>query len=484
MTEAKVLEAVPKELFIAGAWRPAESGDRLSVEDPATGQTLCEIADAGEADAMAALTAAADAQAEWGAHPPRERGEILRRAYELIVERTDELAMLMSLEMGKSVAEARGEVAYANDFLRWFSEEAVRIRGDYSVSPNGRARILTMRQPVGPCLFITPWNFPLAMGTRKIGPAVAAGCTMVVKPAKQTPLSMLALARIFEEAGLPGGVLNIVTTSRSGAVTDPLFDDPRLRKLSFTGSTEVGRKLAQRAMDGMLRVSMELGGNAALLVFEDADLELAIDQAMMAKLRNMGEACTSANRLYVAAPVADEFARRMAARMEQLRLGRGIDPDTDLGPLIDETQRSKVHELVLDAVGRGATVLTGGEPVEGPGYFYRPTVLTGVPAESRVLTEEIFGPVAPVVSFDSEEEAISRANATEYGLIGYIFTRDLNRALRVAEALDTGMVGLNMGVASNAAAPFGGVKQSGFGREGGAEGIEEYLSLKYVGIGF
>jgi succinate-semialdehyde dehydrogenase/glutarate-semialdehyde dehydrogenase len=483
MTEAEVLSAVPKELFIAGAWRPAESGARLAVEDPATGETLCEIADAGETDALAALSAAADAQAEWAVYPPRERGEILRRAFEAIAERTDELAMLMSLEMGKSLAEARGEVTYANDFLRWFSEEAVRIRGDYSVSPNGKSRLLTMRQPVGPCLLITPWNFPLAMGTRKIGPAIAAGCTMVVKPAKQTPLSMLALAKIFEDAGLPGGVLNIVTTSRSGAVTDPLFDDPRLRKLSFTGSTEVGRLLARRAMDQMLRVSMELGGNAALLVFEDADLELAIDQAMMAKMRNMGEACTSANRLYVQAPVVEEFARRMAARMEQLRLGRGIEPDTDLGPLIDETQRSKVHELVLDAVDRGATVLTGGEPLEGPGYFYRPTVLTHVPVESRVLNEEIFGPVAPIVSFDTEEEAIASANATEYGLIGYVFTRDFNRALRVAEALDTGMVGLNQGVASNAAAPFGGVKQSGFGREGGAEGIGEYLSLKYVGVG-
>jgi succinate-semialdehyde dehydrogenase / glutarate-semialdehyde dehydrogenase len=483
MTEAEVLSAVPKELFIAGSWRPAESGARLEVEDPATGRALCEIADAAETDAMAALTAAAEMQAEWGAHPPRERGEILRRAFETIAERTDELAMLMSLEMGKSLVEARGEVAYANDFLRWFSEEAVRIHGSYSVSPNGRARLLTMRQPVGPCLLITPWNFPLAMGTRKIGPAIAAGCTMVVKPAKQTPLSMLALGQIFEEAGLPGGVLNIVTTSRSGAVTDPLFDDPRLRKLSFTGSTEVGRLLARRAMDGMLRVSMELGGNAALLVFEDADLELAVDQAMMAKMRNMGEACTSANRLYVAAPVADEFARRMAARMEQLRLGRGVESDTDVGPLIDDTQRSKVHELVLEAVGRGARVLTGGEPVEGPGYFYRPTVLTDVPADSRVLREEIFGPVAPIVRFDSEEEAIAAANATEYGLIGYVFTRDINRALRVAEALDTGMVGLNQGVASNAAAPFGGVKQSGFGREGGAEGIDEYLSLKYVGVG-
>jgi succinate-semialdehyde dehydrogenase/glutarate-semialdehyde dehydrogenase len=483
MTESEVLNDVPKELFIAGAWRPASSGARLEVEDPATGQPLCEIADAGEADALAALAAAHDAQAAWGAHPPRERGEILRRAFELINERTDELAMLMSLEMGKSLVEARGEVAYANDFLRWFSEEAVRIRGSYSVSPNGKARLLTMRQPVGPCLLITPWNFPLAMGTRKIAPALAAGCTMVVKPAKQTPLSMLALGQILSQAGLPAGVLNIVTTSHAGTVTDPLFDDPRLRKLSFTGSTEVGRLLARRAMDRVLRVSMELGGNAALLVFEDADLELAIDQTMMAKLRNMGEACTSANRLYVAAPVAEEFARRLAARMEQLRLGRGVDPDTDVGPLIDAIQRDKVHELVTDAVDRGATVLTGGGPLEGPGYFYRPTVLTHVADQSRVLTEEIFGPVAPIVSFDTEAEAIAKANDTEYGLMGYVFTSDLGRALRVAEALDTGMVGLNQGVPSNTAAPFGGVKQSGFGREGGAEGIEEYLSVKYVGIG-
>jgi succinate-semialdehyde dehydrogenase/glutarate-semialdehyde dehydrogenase len=483
MNETEVLNNVPKELFIAGTWRPADSGARLEVEDPATGRPLCEIADASEADALAALAAAADAQVEWARHPPRERGEILRRAFEAIAERTEELAMLMSLEMGKSLVESRGEVAYANDFLRWFSEEAVRIRGSYSVSPNGKARLLTMRQPVGPCLLITPWNFPLAMGTRKIGPAIAAGCTMVVKPAKQTPLSMLALGKILEEAGLPPGVLNIVTTSRAGAVTDPLFDDPRLRKLSFTGSTEVGRQLAQRAMDRVLRVSMELGGNAALLVFEDADLELAVDQTMMAKLRNMGEACTSANRLYVAAPVADEFARRLAARMEQLRLGRGTDPDTDIGPLIDATQRDKVHELVTDAVDRGATVLTGGGPVAGPGYFYRPTVLTHVADHSRVLTEEIFGPVAPIVSFETEEEAIVKANDSEFGLMGYVFTSNLDRALRVAEALDTGMVGLNQGVPSNPAAPFGGVKQSGFGREGGAEGIDEFLSLKYVGIG-
>jgi succinate-semialdehyde dehydrogenase/glutarate-semialdehyde dehydrogenase len=483
MNESEVLSSAPKELFIGGEWRPASDGARLAVEDPATGEPLCEIADATSADALAALTAADEAQAAWAATAPRERSEILRRAFELIVQRTDELAMLMSLEMGKSLVEARAEVAYANDFLRWFSEEAVRIRGSYSVSPNGRARLLTMRQPVGPCLLITPWNFPLAMGTRKIGPAIAAGCTMVVKPAKQTPLSMLALGEILTDAGLPGGVLNLITTSHSGPVMDPLFDDPRLRKLSFTGSTEVGRALATRAMGRVLRVSMELGGNAALLIFDDADLELAVDQAMMAKLRNMGEACTSANRLYVQSGVAGEFARRMAARMEQLRLGRGVEPDTDVGPLIDETQRSKVHELVTDAVARGATVLTGGGPLDGPGYFYRPTVLTDVPDESRVLAEEIFGPVAPIVSFDTEDEAIAKANASDYGLMGYVFTSDFNRALRVAEALDTGMVGLNQGVPSNPAAPFGGVKQSGFGREGGAEGIDEYLSLKYVGIG-
>jgi succinate-semialdehyde dehydrogenase/glutarate-semialdehyde dehydrogenase len=483
MNETEVLNNAPKELFIGGEWRPASGGGRLAVEDPATGEPLCEIADATAEDALAALAAADAAQAAWAATAPRERSDILRRAFELIVERTDELAMLMSLEMGKALVEARAEVAYANDFLRWFSEEAVRIRGSYGVSPNGRARLLTLRQPVGPCLLITPWNFPLAMGTRKIGPAIAAGCTMVVKPAKQTPLSMLALGDVFAQAGLPAGVLNIITTAKAGAVTDPLFDDPRLRKMSFTGSTEVGRALAKRAMDRLLRVSMELGGNAALVIFDDADLELAVDQAMLAKMRNMGEACTSANRLYVQSGVVEEFSRRMAARMKQLRLGRGLDPDTDIGPLIDETQRSKVHELVTDAVSRGATVLTGGGPADGPGYFYEPTVLTGVPDDSRVLAEEIFGPVAPIVSFETEEEAIAKANASEYGLMGYVFTSNFNRALRVAEALDTGMVGLNQGVPSNPAAPFGGVKQSGFGREGGAEGIDEYLSLKYVGIG-
>jgi len=482
MTEAEVLADVPKDLLIGGEWRPGEGGERLAVEDPATGETLCEVADGTEADAKAALDAASGAQAEWAAHPPRERGEILRRAFELIAQRTDQLALLMTIEMGKSLAESRAEITYANEFLRWFSEEAVRIDGRYAVSPNGQNRLITMRQPVGPCLLITPWNFPLAMGTRKVAPAVAAGCTVVVKPAKQTPLSMLAFAAIMQEAGLPAGVLNVVTTSHAGQVTDPLFDDERLRKLSFTGSTEIGRQLAARAMGRVLRVSMELGGNAPFLVFEDADLDAAVDGAMLAKLRNMGEACTSANRFHVAAPLAEEFAARLAKRMEGLRLGRGTEPDTDLGPLIDQTQREKVQELVGDAVGRGAKVLTGGEPLDGPGYFYRPTVLSDVPPASRLLTEEIFGPVAPIVSFDSEDEALAAANQTEYGLVAYVFTRDLSRALRVAEGLETGMVGLNQGIVSNAAAPFGGIKQSGFGREGGNEGIDEYLSTKYVAL--
>jgi succinate-semialdehyde dehydrogenase/glutarate-semialdehyde dehydrogenase len=482
MTEAEVLAAVPKNLLIGGAWRPSGSGARLAVEDPATGETLCEVADGGADDAHAALDAAAGAQAEWAVHAPRERGEILRRAFELIAERTDDLALLMTLEMGKSLAESRAEITYAGEFLRWFSEEAVRLDGRYATSPNGANRLITMRQPVGPCLLITPWNFPLAMGTRKVGPAVAAGCTMIVKPAQQTPLSMLAFAAIMQEAGLPPGVLNVLTTSRAGEVTDPLFDDPRLRKLSFTGSTEIGRRLAARAMDRVLRVSMELGGNAPFLVFEDADLDAALDGAMLAKLRNVGEACTAANRFHIAAPLADEFAARLAKRMESLKLGRGTEPDTDLGPLIDQTQRAKVHELVTDAVGRGAKTLTGGEPLAGPGYFYLPTVLSGVPSDSRLLSEEVFGPVAPIVAFDSEDEALEAANDTEYGLVAYLFTRDLARALRVSERLETGMVGLNQGIVSNAAAPFGGVKQSGFGREGGYEGINEYLSTKYVAL--
>jgi succinate-semialdehyde dehydrogenase / glutarate-semialdehyde dehydrogenase len=480
--EATVVGEVGKGLFIGGQWRPAENGAVFGVEDPATTETIAEVADASVADGRSALDAACAVQADWAATPPRDRGEILRRAFELITARADDLALLMTLEMGKTVRESRAEIAYAAEFFRWFSEEAVRISGRWSVAPNGATRLLTMKQPVGPSLFITPWNFPLAMGTRKIGPAIAAGCTMVVKPAGQTPLSMLALAGIMAEAGLPSGVLNVITTHSTGKVMEPLIRDPRLRKLSFTGSTEVGRRLVEQSATQLLRVSMELGGNAPFLVFGDADLDAAVEGAMLAKMRNMGEACTAANRFIVHSSVADEFAHRLAERMSGLVVGRGTQDGVDVGPLVDSPSRDKVSELVADAVGHGATVLTGGDPVGDKGYFYAPTVLSGVGAGSRLLQEEIFGPVAPVTAFDTVEEALGMANDTPFGLVAYVFTRDLSRALRVAEGLDTGMVGLNQGIVSNPAAPFGGVKHSGFGREGGAEGIEEYLETKYVGI--
>jgi succinate-semialdehyde dehydrogenase/glutarate-semialdehyde dehydrogenase len=473
--EQAVVEGVRKQLLVGGEWRDASGGPTMPVEDPSTGETLCEVADAQPEDALAALAAAAEVQPDWSKHPPRERGEILRRAFEKIVERTDDLALLMTLEMGKPLAESKSEIAYAAEFFRWFSEDAVRIEGRYAVVPSGAGRLLTMKQPVGPCLMITPWNFPMAMGTRKIGPAIAAGCTMVVKPARQTPLSMLALAGILEEAGLPEGVLNLVTSSRSGATMSPLISDPRLRKLTFTGSTEVGRKLMEQASGNVLRLSMELGGNAPFLIFEDADLDDAVGGAMVAKMRNIGEACTAANRFHVAGPVAERFAEKLAEKMSALKIGRGTEGGTQVGPLIDDEQRSKVDELVHDAVGKGAKALVGAEKVDGRGYFYRPTVLGDVPEEADLRQEEIFGPVAPVYSFGSEEEAIAAANDTEYGLVAYVYTRDLKRALRVVEGLETGMVGLNQGMVSNASAPFGGVKQSGIGREGGHEGIEEYL---------
>ncbi len=480
--ESAVLDGVPKQLYIAGEWVDPAEGGTLPVEDPATGETIAEVADARPDDAVRALDAAVAAQAEWAAHPPRERGEILRRAFEAMTERADDLALLMTLEMGKALAESKAEVAYASEFLRWFAEEAVRIEGRYSVAPNGAGRLLTMKQPVGPCLLITPWNFPAAMGTRKIGPAVAAGCTMVVKPASQTPLSMLALAQILEEVGLPGGVLNVITSSSSGSVMAPLIHDPRTRKLSFTGSTEVGRKLIEESADQILRVSMELGGNAPFIVFEDADLDAAVEGAMIAKLRNIGEACTAANRFHVAEPVAEAFAAKLAERMRGLKVGRGTEEGVDLGPLIDDDQRGKVQALVEDAVSKGAKVLLGGHPADGPGYFYAPTVLDDVPRTARLLKEEIFGPVAPVTTFSSEEEAVAEANDTVFGLVAYVYTGDVKRAFRVCEALETGMIGLNQGIVSNPAAPFGGVKYSGFGREGGHEGIEEYLETKYVAV--
>ncbi|MEN3266073.1 NAD-dependent succinate-semialdehyde dehydrogenase [Pseudonocardia sp.] len=482
--EARVVDAVPTGLFIGGAWRPAASGRTLTVDDPATGKALCEVADAGPEDGMDALAAAAAAQPAFATIPPRERGEILRRAYELMMERIDDLALLMTLEMGKPLAESRGEITYAAEFFRWFAEEAVRIDGGYAITPNGASRFLVQKQPVGVCLLITPWNFPMAMGTRKIGPAVAAGCTMVLKPASQTPLSMHALAAILTEAGLPDGVLNLVTTSDAGGVMEPLIRDGRARKLSFTGSTPVGRKLLEQAAEKVLRTSMELGGNAPFLVFDDADLDRAVEGAMLAKMRNMGEACTAANRFLVQRSVAGAFADRLAERMSGLNVGRGTEEGVDVGPLVDAKGRDKVAELVQDAVERGATVRVGAEPVEGPGYFYRPTVLTDVPLEARLTEEEIFGPVAAISVFDDEDEAVAAANDTEFGLVSYLYTENVTRALRVSERLESGMVGLNTGLVSNPAAPFGGIKQSGLGREGGRVGIEEFLETKYVAIGF
>ncbi len=479
--EQSVVDNVPKQLYIGGEWRDGANGT-FSVEDPATGESLCEIADASPDDAKAALDAAVQAGPEWAAHPPRERGEILRRAFETIIAHEDELALLMTLEMGKPLKESKAEVAYGAEFLRWFSEQAVRIEGRYAASPNGQGRLLTMQQPVGPCLLITPWNFPLAMGTRKVGPAIAAGCTMVVKPAQLTPLSMLMLVKILEDAGLPKGVLNLVSSTSSGATMGPLIADPRLRKLSFTGSTEVGKKLMEQASTNLLRLSMELGGNAPFIVFDDADVDDAVQGALIAKMRNIGEACTAANRFHVAESLAEPFAAKLAEKLGAMKVGRGTGDGIDVGPLIDDNQRSKVSELVDDAVGRGAKALVGGHARDGAGYFYDPTVLTDVPEDAKLLREEIFGPVAPVRSFDDEDEAIAAANDTEYGLVAYLYTSDLKRALRVSEKLETGMIGLNQGMVSNAAAPFGGIKQSGFGREGGPEGIQEYLETKYVAV--
>jgi succinate-semialdehyde dehydrogenase/glutarate-semialdehyde dehydrogenase len=480
--ETRVVDGVKTQLFIGGEWRDASGGATLAVEDPATGETIANVADATNADADAALQAAADAFESWRNVAPRDRADVLRRAYDLIDARTDELALLMTLEMGKPVSESKAEIAYANNFLRWYSEEAVRINGRFTVNETGKGRVLTLKQPIGPCVFITPWNFPLAMGTRKIGPALAAGCTCVVKPAKQTPLSMLALAQILEEAGLPGGVVNVITASASGKIMQPLIEDPRVRKMSFTGSTPVGKELIKQSAEQVLKVSMELGGNAPFLVFEDADLDAAVEGALLAKMRNGGEACTSANRFHVHESVASEFAEKLAARIGALEVGRGTEDGVQVGPLIDDTQRQKVADLVQDAVGKGAKVLTGGKALDGAGYFYAPTVLSEVPDDAELLREEIFGPVAPITTFSSDEEAIAKANDTEYGLVSYVFTRDLNRAFKVIEALETGMIGLNQGMVSNAGAPFGGVKQSGFGREGGPEGIEEYLETKYVAM--
>jgi len=479
-TVSRVLNAVPKGLLIGGKWITTEH--TIDVEDPSTGQTIAQVADATPAQGIEALDAAVAAADDWAATDPRARGEILRKAFELLTERAEDIALLMTLEMGKPLAEARGEVTYGAEFFRWFSEEAVRISGRYSIAPSGGTRLLTMKQPVGPVYAITPWNFPLAMGTRKLGPAIAAGCTAVIKPAAQTPLTTLALAAVLIEAGLPDGVVNVITTSHSGAVSEPIIRDPRLRKLTFTGSTEVGRRLIEQSAQNVLKTSMELGGNAPFLVFADADLDRAVEGAMLAKMRNIGEACTAANRLLVHSSIAEEFAGKLAARMGAMTIGRGIEDGVQVGPLVDAAAVEKVTDLVADAVDKGATVLTGGRAIDGPGHFYPPTVLTGVGTDARVFTEEIFGPVAPIITFDTDDEGIAKANDTEFGLIAYAFTENIGRAITVAEKLQTGMVGINQGIVSNPAAPFGGVKSSGLGREGGAEGIDEYLETKYVGI--
>ncbi|MFC8797717.1 NAD-dependent succinate-semialdehyde dehydrogenase [Promicromonospora sp. NPDC057138] len=478
--ESDLLAAVPDGLLIGGRWRPGAAGRTLSVEDPSTGDTLKTIADADPADGMAALDAAVAASAEWAATPARARGEILRRAFDLVQERREDVALLMTLEMGKPLAEARGEVTYGAEFLRWFSEEAVRVTGRYGPNPEGTGRMIVSQHPVGPCYLITPWNFPLAMATRKIAPALAAGCTVVVKPAAQTPLTTLYLARLLQDAGLPDGVVNVITTSTSGAVSEPIIADPRLRKLSFTGSTPVGRKLLEQSAPGVLRTSMELGGNAPFVIFDDADLDRAVEGALAAKFRNIGQACTAANRFIVHSSVAGEFARRVTAAVNGFVIGRGTEPGVTIGPLVDGNAVTKAEALVKDAVARGAELTTGGSRIDGPGTFFEPTVLTGVAPGSDILREEIFGPVLAIATFDTEDEAVALANDTEYGLVSYVYTESLARGQRMIDRLETGMMGLNVGVVSNAAAPFGGWKMSGLGREGGAEGIHEYLQTKYT----
>jgi succinate-semialdehyde dehydrogenase/glutarate-semialdehyde dehydrogenase len=477
---SKLLERFPTRALIAGEWRESADGSRLSVQDPATLEVLASVADGTVDDATAAVDAAAGALPAWAATAPRQRGEILRRAFELMVARAEELATLVVLENGKALADARGEVAYAAEFFRWYSEEAVRNAGEVVTAPSGANRILVLRQPIGVAVLVTPWNFPAAMLTRKIGPALAAGCTVVCKPASETPLTALAIGEVLAEAGVPAGVVNVVPSSHSGAFVGRLLDDPRVRKLSFTGSTEVGRLLLERAARHVVSCSMELGGNAPFVVFDDADLDAAVAGAMVAKMRNGGEACTAANRFFVQRGVSEEFSRRLAEAMGRLRVGPGLEQGVEVGPLVNEPSRAKVAELVEGALDGGASALVGGAVPEGTGWFYPPTVLSGVAPGSEILRTEIFGPVAPVVTFSGEAEAVEMANDTEFGLVSYVYTRDLARGLRFAEAIESGMVGLNRGLVSDPAAPFGGVKESGIGREGGHEGMLEYLEAKYI----
>jgi succinate-semialdehyde dehydrogenase/glutarate-semialdehyde dehydrogenase len=477
-----LLANVPTDLYIAGKWRKSSDNQRFDVIDPATEKTVASVASASVEDARAAVDAASTAMEGWAAKKPRERAEVLRKAFELIIRDTERFAKLMTIENGKALPDSRAEVAYAAEFFRWYAEEAVRNIGEVSRAPSSGARIFVQHKPAGVAVLVTPWNFPAAMATRKIGPALAAGCSVVLKPASETPLTMLALMPVMEEAGVPPGVINVVPSRRSGPVVDAMLKDPRVRVVSFTGSTEVGRKLLHAAADNVVKPAMELGGNAPFIVFDDADVDAAIDGAMIAKMRNMGEACTAANRFYVHEKVHDEFAKKLTARMQGLKTGNGLDDGVMLGPLVNADTRDKVKALVEDAVSKGASVLTGGKASEGPGYFYPATVLDKVPDSANLLREEIFGPVAALQSFSSEDEVIRRANDTEYGLVAYVYTRDLSRGMRVSERLDFGMVGLNRGLVSDPAAPFGGMKQSGIGREGAHEGLMEFLETQYVSM--
>lgn len=473
---------LPTNLWIGGNWRDGATGNRLTVSDPSTGNIIASVADASVDDALWAVSAAYEAGPGWAALPPRKRSEILRRCYDLMIERKQMLAELISLENGKALSDAEGEVMYAAEFFRWFSEEAVRLNGDVSVAPSGSNRILVQYQPIGVSVLITPWNFPAAMATRKIAPALAAGCTCVLKPATETPLTAYALAEIFREAGVPDGVVNVITTSRSGAAVSAMLHDPRVRKLSFTGSTEVGRRLLREAADTVISCSMELGGNAPFIVFDDADLEKALDGAMVAKMRNGGEACTAANRFYIQEGIMDAFAKGLSERMSALKVGPGYRKGVQCGPLVNADALSRISAWVDEAVSNGAQAIAGGKPLGGEGFYYPPTVLKNVPPDSPLMRDEIFGPVAPLTSFTTEDEVIAKANDTEYGLIAYVFTRDLERGIRVSEKLEAGMIGLNRGLASDPAAPFGGVKQSGLGREGAHHGILEFCEAKYIAV--
>src|SRR4249919_2636179 len=477
-----LLANVPTDLWIGGKWKKSSDGARFDVIDPATEQKIASVASASIDDAKAALDAAQGAFPAWAAKKPRERGEILRKAYELIIRDAERLAKLITIENGKALSDSRGEVAYAAEFFRWYAEEGVRNLGVNGMAPASGARMFVHHKPAGIAVLVTPWNFPAAMATRKIGPALAAGCPVVLKPASETPLTMLALMPLLEEAGVPAGVVNVIPSRRSGPVVSAMLHDPRVRVVSFTGSTEVGRSLLKEAADNILKPAMELGGNAPFIVFEDADIDAAIEGAMIAKMRNMGEACTAANRFYVHEKVHDEFARKLTAKMGSLKMGNGLDEGVSLGPLVNKEGLDKVVELVDDAVGKGAKVLVGGKLPDGPGFFYPATVLTNVSDDSKMLNEEIFGPVASIQTFKSEDEAIKRANDTEYGLVAYLYTRDLSRGMRVSEKLDFGMIGLNRGLVSDPAAPFGGTKQSGLGREGAQEGMKEFLETQYVSV--